>query len=45
MMEEHPVEDGPLRMSKTIDSRHCGRMTSRNGPTSRIGPRLPGKKQ
>jgi hypothetical protein len=47
MMEQHPIEDGPLRMSRTIDSRHGGRMASRNGPTSRIGPRrmfLDGKK-
>jgi hypothetical protein len=22
MMRQHPVEDGPLRMSRTIDSRH-----------------------
>jgi hypothetical protein len=43
MMEQHLVEDDPLRMSRTIDSRHGGRMVSRNGPTSRIGPRLPGK--
>ena len=34
MMRQHPVKDRPLRMSRTIDSRHCGRMTSRNGPTS-----------
>jgi hypothetical protein len=43
MMEKHPVKDGPLRMSGTIDSRHSRRIASRNGPTSRIGPRLPGK--
>ena len=43
MMEEYPVKDGPLRMSRTIDSRHGGRMASRNGPKSRIRPRLPGK--
>jgi len=41
MMEEYPVEDGPLRMSGTIESRHGGRMASRNGPKSRIPPRLP----
>jgi len=35
MMEKHPVEDGPLRMSRTIHSRHGGRKASRNGPTSR----------
>ncbi len=44
MMEKHPVKDGPLRMSGTIDSRHGGRRASRNGPTSRIGPRLPEKR-
>jgi len=43
MMEEYPVEDGALRMSGTIESLHGGRMASRNGPKSRIGPRLPGK--
>jgi hypothetical protein len=43
MMEDYPIKDGPLRMSRTIDSRHGGRMASRNGPTSWIGPRLPGK--
>jgi hypothetical protein len=40
-MRQHPVEDRPLRMSRTIDSPHSGRMASRNGSTSRIGPRLP----
>jgi len=40
MMEQHPVEDGPLRMSGTIDSRHGGRKASRNGPKSCIRPRL-----
>jgi hypothetical protein len=43
MMKQHQVEDGPLRMSGTIDSCHGGRIASRNGPTSRIGPHLPGK--
>ena len=41
MMEQHPVEDGALRMSRTIDSRNSRRIASRNGPTSQIGPRLP----
>jgi hypothetical protein len=45
MMEKHPVEDGPLRMSRTIDSRHSRRKASRNGPISQIGPRLPGKRR
>jgi hypothetical protein len=35
MMEEYPVKDRPLRMSRTIDSRHSRREASRNGPTSR----------
>jgi hypothetical protein len=24
MMKKHPVEDGPLRMTRAIDSRHIG---------------------
>ena len=43
IMKKHPVEDGPLRISRTIDSRHGGRMASRNGSKSRIRPRLSGK--
>jgi len=43
MVEQHTVEDGPLRMPGTIDSRHGERRASRNGPTSQFGPRLPGK--
>jgi hypothetical protein len=38
MMEQHPVENGPLRMSRAIDSRHGGRKASRTGPGSWIGP-------
>jgi len=34
MMEEHPLEGRAFRISGTVDSRHCERMTSRNGPTS-----------
>jgi hypothetical protein len=34
MMEEHPIENGPLRTSRTIDSRHSGRKASRNRPMS-----------
>jgi hypothetical protein len=33
MMKNHPVKDRLLRMSRTIDSRHSGRMASRSGPT------------
>ena len=40
MMRQHPVEDGPLQMPGTIDSRHSGREASRNEPTS-----LPQKKE
>jgi len=43
MMKNHPVKDRLLRMSRTIDSRHGEKKASRNGPTSRIGPRLAGK--
>jgi len=32
MMEKHPVEDGPLRMSGKVDSCHDRRQESRNGP-------------
>ena len=32
MMEEDPVEDGPLRMARAIDSRHIGKADSRNMP-------------
>jgi hypothetical protein len=45
MMEKHPVKNRPLRMSGTIDSRHSRRIASRNGPTSQIGPPLPGKRR
>jgi hypothetical protein len=38
MMGKHPVKNRPLRMSRTIDSRHGGRNASGNGPTS---PRRP----
>jgi hypothetical protein len=31
MMEQYPVEDGPLRMSRTINSRYGGRMASETG--------------
>ena len=41
MMEQHPVEDRPLRMPRTIHSRHGGRNASRTGPSSRPGPPLP----
>jgi hypothetical protein len=36
VMKKHPVKDGPLRMSRTIHSRHSGRKASRNGPRPRI---------
>jgi hypothetical protein len=31
-MEQHPVEDGPLRMSRAIDSRHIRNADSKNVP-------------
>jgi len=45
MMEKHPVEDGPLRMPRTIHSRHSRGKASRNEPISWIGSRLPGKRR
>jgi hypothetical protein len=38
VMEQHPIEDGPLRLSRTIDSRYDGSMASRNGPPARYEP-------
>jgi len=35
IMEQDPIKDSPLRMSRTIHSRHSGRMASRNGPRLR----------
>jgi hypothetical protein len=45
MMEKHLVKDGPLRMTRAIDSRNGGRKASRNGPSSRMGPPPPGKRR
>jgi hypothetical protein len=33
MMEQHPIEDGSLRMTRAIDSRHIGNEESRNAPS------------
>jgi len=30
IVEQHPIEDGPLRMTRAIDSRHIGNKVSRN---------------
>jgi len=32
MVEKHPVENGPFRMTRAIDSRHIGNEVSRNAP-------------
>jgi len=32
IVEEHPIEDRPLGVARTIDSGYEGRMASRNGP-------------
>jgi hypothetical protein len=40
MMEQHPIEDRPLRMARMIDSRHIGATDSRSVPSlpkGRIG--------
>jgi len=42
-MEHHPVEDRPLRMPRTIHSRHGGKNAPRNRPMSWIRPHLPEK--
>ena len=38
-MEQHPVEDCPLRMASAIDSRHIGRSDSKSVPRTREGSR------
>jgi len=43
MMGKHPVENRPLRMPRTIDSRHSGRKDPRFGPGSAGKPGLPWK--
>ncbi len=43
VMKKHPVEDGALRRSKTINPCHGRSHTSRNGPTSWIRPPPPKK--
>jgi len=43
MMEEYPVKDRPLRMSRTINSRHSRRKASRTGPMSWMRSGVPGK--
>ena len=40
MMGKHPVENRPLRMPRTIDSRHGGINVSRIGPRSSGEPDL-----
>jgi hypothetical protein len=35
VMVQYPVKDSPFRMSRTIDSRHGGRMASKNGASPR----------
>jgi hypothetical protein len=35
LMENHPVENGPFRMTRTVDSRHTGNEVSRNTPGRR----------
>jgi hypothetical protein len=44
VMEQYPVEDSPLRMSRAIHSCHSRRKDPRNGPTSPMNPDLPEKK-
>jgi hypothetical protein len=47
-MEEHPIEDGALRMTRPVDSCHGGRNDSKNRPERRkSSPRTspPGRSQ
>jgi hypothetical protein len=44
VMKEHPVERRAFGMSRTVHSRHSGRMASRNGPKLGIRWRLPEKR-
>jgi hypothetical protein len=37
MMEDNPVEDRPLRMARTIDSRYIARVDSRTAPEDHNG--------
>jgi hypothetical protein len=37
MMKKHPVENGPFRMTRTVDSRHIGIRESRNAPETGKG--------
>jgi hypothetical protein len=32
VVKQHPVEDGPLRMARTVDSRHIGKADSKSVP-------------
>jgi hypothetical protein len=41
LMKQHPVEDGPLGMSRTVNSCHSRSFSSGNGPWPRIWPILP----
>jgi len=40
MMTKHPVENGPFRMTRTVDSRHIGNEASRNAPGTGQGKNL-----
>jgi hypothetical protein len=41
VMEKHPVEDGALRMARTVDSRHIGNPLSKSVPgMAEAKPRL-----
>jgi len=43
VMEQHPIKDSPLGMSRTINPCHSRSFSSGNGPSSWIRPRLPEK--
>jgi len=42
-MEDHPIKDSPLRMTRAIDSRHIGKEESRNGPGTGAHQKIAGR--
>ena len=44
-LNNRPIEDRAVRMSRTIDSRHSRRIASRNGPMSWMRSGLPEKQE
>jgi hypothetical protein len=45
MMEKQAIEDGPLRMTRAIDSRHIGKEESRNRPRTGVHQKIRGERE